>query len=105
MMKDCDMALALFALGRFIDYRREEGMADADLRPFMQAYLNLSYRAEGLEPPDLDALRSRTVVVAPWQRPLLDQMTPDWLPDGERLRILQRQAGIGSAPCSCGPAR
>lgn len=41
-------ALATFALGRFIDYRMEEGLAADMLAEFMQAYLDRVSHANGV---------------------------------------------------------
>lgn len=80
-----DIGHAIFALGRFIDYRLEEGMEEEWLLPYMQSYLNLSYRSRGLALPDLQELRAREVVVGPAEQAFLSVMTPAWLPVAEKL--------------------
>lgn len=83
-----DIGLAIFGLGRFIEYRLEEGQKEKDLFPWMQAYLNLSYRARGLEPPDLHELRARKVELALGDAEDLRAASPSWLPDAEKLSRL-----------------
>lgn len=36
-----DLSRACFALGRFVDYRLDDGFDEADLEPFKQAFFNL----------------------------------------------------------------
>lgn len=85
--KESDVGIALFALGRFIDYRLEEGMNRADLEPWMQAYLNLEATLEGREPHALHALQAQTVAASPAERVGMNQWGPSWLPDCEKLRL------------------
>lgn len=80
-----DIGLAIFGLGRFIEYRLEEGQQEKALFEWMQAYLNLSYRARGLEPPDLHELRARKVELSPEQQELLREVSPTWLPVAEKF--------------------
>ena len=82
-----DDVMALFALGRFIDYRLEEGMDEQLLKPFMQAYFNLQARIRGQAAPDLDELRSRAVADTPELQAARLQVSPNWLPDCEKLEV------------------
>lgn len=83
-------SLAIFALGRFIDYRLEEGMSRKELAPFMQAYLNLEAEAEDRQPHDLHALQSQTTTATPEELREALTFSPAWLPDGEKLRHIRR---------------
>lgn len=81
-----DIALATFALGRFVQYRLDDGMAESDLEPFMQAYLNLTADIDGRERLSLHALRSQRAVDG-----LMDQGEdrpewPSWLAEYENRR-------------------
>ena len=86
MTKD-DIGYAIFALGRFIDYRLDDGMAEEQLHAFMQAYLNLSYHQEGLLAPDSHELQSRKVDALHSHEQEMATMTPSWLPHYEKLRL------------------
>lgn len=86
-MRDTDVALAIFALGRFIDYRLAEGMDEGDLVEFKQAYLNLSAHAQGREPPNLHELQAQKVVLSPEDEVLLREVTPTWLPVAEKCAL------------------
>lgn len=88
-----DLALAVFGLGVFIQYRLDDGMEEEVLYPFMQAYLNLTARREGRECHDLHELRSQTVVVGPEEQEAIRQWWPSWLPDGEKLRYHRQSLG------------
>jgi hypothetical protein len=89
---DVDVSNAMFALGRFIDYRLEEGMEESWLFPYMQSFLNLSYRV--LEPPDLHELRARTTFDGQENPEEVNQWSPAWLPYGEKLLCHRRLHGI-----------
>lgn len=45
-----DLGWAAFALGRFVQYRLDEGMAPEDLALCMKAYFNLAAHLDGREP-------------------------------------------------------
>ncbi len=92
-IKKEDKAYALFALGRFIDYRIGEGMAEKNLYPFMQSYLNISAETEGLECQELHTLRSREVLESPESLAAQSQLGPTWLPLAEKLRLYRREQG------------
>ena len=77
------LGYALFALGRFVDYRISDGMSEDAVHPFMQAYLDLEATLDGREPPCLRELQSQTVVVPPALMPETQTITPAWLPDGK----------------------
>ncbi len=96
-----DLAHAVIGLGFFIDYRRDEGMADAELVPYMQAYFNLSAHLAGREAPDLAELRSRKVADGPDLQAASRVVLPRWLPDCEKLRIYSLGRDID--PCTDGP--
>lgn len=84
-----DVAYAVFGLGAFIDYRRDDGMQDEDLYSFMEAYLNLQAVLLGRARPDHSSLRSR--IASAGQTLSLDQasqVSPSWLPDDEKRRVL-----------------
>jgi hypothetical protein len=100
LFDDVDVSNALFALGRFIDYRLEEGMQEDWLHPYMQSYLNLHYRFRGQASPDLHELRARKVDVGPAQQAFLSVMTPAWLPVAEKLR--HHHPELDSGPSTCG---
>jgi hypothetical protein len=92
LTRECEIVLAVFALGRFIDYRIEEGMAHEDLKEFKQAWLSMKARHRGEPPPLLQDLieNSRTLVLTPQERACVDHVDPAWLPDAERLNVLRR---------------
>ena len=92
-MRKIDIAHALFALGRFIDYRIKEGMAEDNLYPFMQTYLNISAETEGLECQELHTVQSREVVESPESLEAQNQWGPTWLPLAEKLRLHRREQG------------
>ncbi|MER2529288.1 MAG: hypothetical protein ABTR07_15295 [Candidatus Competibacter denitrificans] len=74
-----DIALATFALGRFVQYRLDDGMAESDLEPFMQAYFNLTADLDGRERLSLHALRSQTTVEGPVAQAEGRPEWPSWL--------------------------
>jgi hypothetical protein len=53
-----DISLATFALGRFVQYRLDEGMEECHLTLFKQAYFNLTADLDGRERLSHHALRS-----------------------------------------------
>jgi len=63
-MNTRDIEYATFALGRFVQYRLDEGMAAKDLAEFMQAYLNLRADLDGRAPLAVHELRLQTEVAA-----------------------------------------
>lgn len=83
-------SLAIFAIGRFIQYRLDDGMNPKELEPFMQAYLNLEAEAEDRQPHDLHALQSQTITATPEEQREALTISPAWLPDGEKLRHIHR---------------
>ena len=95
------LGYALFALGRFVDYRISDGMSEDAVHPFMQAYLDLEATLDGREPPCLRELQSQTVVVPPALMPETQTITPAWLPDGEKLRHIRRAHGM--TQCTAAP--
>ena len=86
-----DVDRAIFGLGRFIEYRQDQGMPDCDLIDYMQTYLNLTADLWGLERRSYAELLAQKVVVSPAIRAFLDRCTPRWLPDGERYRLYLRE--------------
>jgi hypothetical protein len=90
-----DLSHAIFGLGRYIQYSLEAGMDERDLHSSMQAYLNLAAAEEGLEPPCYQTLLAQKVDVSPEIRELMNQWTPTWLPDGEKLRLVRRSRDSG----------
>ena len=83
-----DLGLARFALGRFIDYRLEEGFPDDEsLLLFKQAYLNLDAILRGQEPRDVRELLSQAVADTPCHKLSHQWIQPIWLPRGEKLRL------------------
>jgi len=95
-----DLGHAVIGLGFFIDYRRDEGMDDEELVPYMQAFLNLQARLAGRAAPDLAELRSRKVAVAPKVQEAILQVWPRWLPDCEKLQAVR--LADGNARCRTG---
>lgn len=95
------LGYAMFALGRFVDYRLSEGMSEDVLRGFMQAYLTLEAAIEGRESPDLRELQSQTVAVPPDLTQAVQTITPVWLPVGEKLRHIHRAHSMSQ--CSNAP--
>lgn len=87
---DADIGFAVFGLGAFVQYRLDDGMREEDLYSFMQAYLNLTGKREGLGYRDLHELRSQTIIVGPAEQEAIRQWWPSWLPDGEKLRLHRR---------------
>lgn len=81
------LAYAVFGLGRFIDYRIQEGMQAEALKPFMQAYLSLEALIQGRDAQDLDELLSQKVTDEPGLEEANRQVTPCWLPGCEKLRL------------------
>lgn len=81
-----DIAIATFALGRFVQYRLDEGMAESDLESFMQAYLNLTADLDGRERLSLHELRSQTEAAVPGSLPEDLPAWPAWLSHYERQR-------------------
>lgn len=49
-MNDIDAAHAVFALGRFVQYRLDEGMDPSELVGYMQAYENIAAAMERRQP-------------------------------------------------------
>lgn len=98
-INEVDVDHAIFALGRFIDYRLAGGMQEDWLFPYMQAYLNLVARREGRESPDLHELRSQTTFDGPENPEEVNQWTPVWLPYGEKLLCHRRLHGIDQNTC------
>jgi hypothetical protein len=99
-MKDTDIDLALFGLAGFVQYRLDDGMDEAELEPFMQAYLNLMAERMGLEPLSLQALRVQTVVASQEEQEAIRQWRPAWLPDAEKLR--HHRLGLRRSPSTSG---
>ena len=95
------LGYAMFALGRFIDYRLSEGMSESVLHGFMQAYLTLEAAIEGRESPGLRELQSQTVAVPPDLTQAVQTITPAWLPDGEKLRHIHR--ALDTSQCTNPP--
>lgn len=93
MDKD-DIANAVFGLGAYIDMMIDAGHDPARLDFLMQSYLNLQAEFAGRERRALGELQSQTAVVAPSLRVAVRAVQPRWLPDGEKLRIVQ-----SSSPC------
>lgn len=92
------LAYAVFALGRFIDYRLAEGMKREYLIEFMETYFQLLGQLEGREYlVDREQL-SREVIA--WQDlpPEIQMISPSWLPDDEKQTVHRRARSI--APCS-----
>jgi len=85
-MEISDIELAVFALGRFVQYRLDEGMDAANLEDFMQAYLNLTASLDGREPLDLHELPSRIEAAGLTAQPEDPPAWPSWLIGHERLR-------------------
>jgi hypothetical protein len=85
-MDQQDIALATFALGRFVQYRLDDGMEERALEPFMQAYLNLTADLDGRERLSLSELRSRTAIDALTPPPEAAPEWPAWLSLHEQLR-------------------
>ncbi|HET8555277.1 MAG TPA: hypothetical protein VFL78_10660, partial [Rhodanobacteraceae bacterium] len=81
-----DIALATFALGRFVQYRLDEGMDAQLLEPYQQAYLNITADLDGRERLDLRELPARIkaagLEIAPEDR----QAWPSWLQGHEKWR-------------------
>ena len=96
-----DVDHAIFALGRFIDYRLSEGMQEDWLFNYQQAYLNLLARRQGLEPPDLHELRARTTFDGPEDPAVVSRWSPAWLPYGEKLRL--HRLSLDSCQSTPGP--
>lgn len=88
-----DVEYAAFALGRFVQYRLDDGMAEADLEPFMQAYLNLTADLDGRERLSLHALRSQTAAARQAGGEEAHPVWPFWLQDHEALRYRLRTPG------------
>ena len=80
--------MAHFALGRFIEYRLKDGMGEKDLEPWMQAYINMGDDFEGRPHRSLEHIQSQKVTVSPSLQQEIDQVSPSWLPDCEKLAIL-----------------
>ncbi len=99
LVASADLGLALLALGSFVQYRLDDGMALADIEPFMQAYLNLSAVVEGRACQDLHALQAQIVDVGPIERASLNEVWPSWLPDAEKLRQIRRSSRNGQNTC------
>jgi hypothetical protein len=85
-MDQQDIALATFALGRFVQYRLDDGMEERALEPFMQAYLNLTADLDGRERLSLSELRSRTAIDGLTHPPEASPEWPAWLSFHEKLR-------------------
>lgn len=88
-MKGSDAAHAVFALGRFIQYRLDEGMDPTVLVGYMQAYENITAEAEGRLPITVPADAAHigaggadNYAVNGW---------PEWLVDHQML--LEREQG------------
>lgn len=91
-----EQGLAIFALGRFIDYRLEEGMAAEHLADYQQAWLNLTARRDGRPAALLADLARAKVDPTPQERAGLAQFCyPAWLPEAERLRQLRERYPSG----------
>lgn len=80
------LGYAIFGLGRFIDYRIKEGMPLDLIKPFMNVYLKLTAQLSDLEYLSYDELQSQKAVAEPEILQEARQLTPDWLPDYEKLR-------------------
>lgn len=97
-----EIALATFALGRFVQYCLDEGMAWKELDVFMQAYLNLTADLDGRGRLSLEAL-SRIGVVAPAAPTAGRRVWPSWLSAHEKLRrrlLSRRMRPNTSTPCA-----
>lgn len=72
-------SFALFALGRFVQYRLDEGMSEAMVAPFKQAYLTLREALTGLPSPDLASLPFQTTTDQPAPSQASRPDWPEWL--------------------------
>lgn len=86
-INDKDLAYAIFALGRFIEYRLGDGMSEEAIKPFVQSYLNLTARRDCREPLSYDALESQKVIDAPVDQEAIHQWWALWLSGGEKLKV------------------
>lgn len=84
-MNENDMAVACFALGRFVQYRLDEGFPPADLADFMQTYENLSAALDGRPPFQVSEIPER-LTAAGIAGDVVDNGWPSWLHGHERLR-------------------
>lgn len=91
-MNTRDIEYATFALGRFVQYRLDEGMQPADLEEFMQAYLNLRADLDGRAPLAVHELQLQTEVASPANVKAGHRAWPSWFRRDElaRSRYLKR---------------
>ncbi len=90
-----DIALATFALGRFVQYRLDEGMEEKHLALFKQAYFNLTADLDGRERLSDHALRSHIEAGEQALQEEAFREWPAWLLAHERQRqiLLAQRSG------------
>jgi hypothetical protein len=92
-----EVALALFALGSFVQHRLEDGMPKNMLVDFMQAYRVIWARLEGRAFPAPREQQFQKEAASQEFLARLCEVWPPWLSDDEKLQVILPSSD--SQPC------